>query len=916
MRMAKKITLLKYYLVIVVLVTVVNANGQTKVSIASGSWEEAGTWLPEGVPQSHEHVVIANGHSVIIGGQHNATCKSLTIDGGDASTSLNISGPNTSLTVTNGITIHSNTVANRHNDFIIDGGTLNCDNILVNETQFDNINSIDIRNTATVTGNITMNAVSAGIINSPSTNLVKVLGSGRLNIGGAITGGTLHLNAGSVVNYNGTAAMQPMRPGVYSNLILSGSGSKTGTVSVGDTLCLAGTATAGNSITYSPSFSAVLEYRGSQPQTVTANEFPFNSLRADLAEIIINNPNGVTVNTPKTLNANLTLTSGTLTAGNNITIGTSTPGITRGEGSITGNLQGTSGSVYGVNYIGNSKQTGAELSGLGLTNVDINLTAGEILSLDQNRSPRGVVLIRSGIFDLGAFTFNCAQPSKVLAMLNGAVLKIGGTNSLPTGYTYSFTSGASTTNNNTVEYNGTSQDITVTNYRNLILSGIGDKTIAGNLSILGNLLVDSFARFSPGSNNLDMTSAIASTVTINGYLSIGPGRLNTPSNNNNNSNNNKTLILGNGGRLRTTNTGGFVLPVFKTYSFHPNSTVEYFASATQQPLSVAPVYGNLVLSGSGEKIIPGTGSQTLNVRGSLTIGAENTLNGYDRLINVGGDWINNGAFTFTKNLIDNNTVTLNGTSMQTIRGSANTAFRNLVINKTTAADGVILNQSITVRKNLSLQKGILFSSNIFLPTIQHQATITSASDSSFVDGPLRKIGNDDFTFPVGKAGSGYHQIGVDFAVLPTPTMEFTAQFFRDNPQTLSSTLAEGLKKISACEYWTLEGTWPARVVLSWENSSSCEMGPYVTNLSTLRVAHLNAENTWVNEGFQTGSQTGNEASGTIMSSNLIATFSPFALASGSPLDNPLPVIFGDVKAYEKKWSSANRMEQPDRKRCS
>ncbi len=76
--------------------------------------------------------------------------------------------------------------------------------------------------------------------------------------------------------------------------------------------------------------------------------------------------------------------------------------------------------------------------------------------------------------------------------------------------------------------------------------------------------------------------------------------------------------------------------------------------------------------------------------------------------------------------------------------------------------------------------------------------------NSFVDGPLRKIGDNDFIFPVGKVGSGLHKIGIDFASAPNNTTAFTAQYFRSNPQTLSTTLAPTLVKLSACEYWTLD----------------------------------------------------------------------------------------------------------------
>jgi hypothetical protein len=112
--------------------------------------------------------------------------------------------------------------------------------------------------------------------------------------------------------------------------------------------------------------------------------------------------------------------------------------------------------------------------------------------------------------------------------------------------------------------------------------------------------------------------------------------------------------------------------------------------------------------------------------------------------------------------------------------------------------------------------------------------------------------------------------------------------------------------LSACEFWTLDrnGTKQARVILSWEATSPCN-GSYVTDPTKLRVAHL-LSGEWKDEGRLSG--TGNNTAGTI-TSNVLTVFSPFALASNSASENLLPVVFGDVKAYEKngavqiEWSN-------------
>ncbi|HYC29737.1 MAG TPA: T9SS type A sorting domain-containing protein, partial [Chitinophagaceae bacterium] len=139
---------------------------------------------------------------------------------------------------------------------------------------------------------------------------------------------------------------------------------------------------------------------------------------------------------------------------------------------------------------------------------------------------------------------------------------------------------------------------------------------------------------------------------------------------------------------------------------------------------------------------------------------------------------------------------------------------------------------------------------------------------------------------------------------------FRAEFVRSSPG--GGAMVPSLTQISACEYWELERTGggagvSARVTLSWSSLSSCGSNPaYVTNPATLRVAHFVA-GTWMDEG--NSGTTGNNTAGTVTSSNLVATFSPFTLASSTVLDNPLPVVFANVKAYEKnngvqiEWSN-------------
>jgi len=233
--------------------------------------------------------------------------------------------------------------------------------------------------------------------------------------------------------------------------------------------------------------------------------------------------------------------------------------------------------------------------------------------------------------------------------------------------------------------------------------------------------------------------------------------------------------------------------------------------------------------------------------------------------------------------------------------TANT-IRDLIINNT--GGDVILDMPMTVSRTLTLTSGLLTTTTTNFPTVGDTGNTTAAIATSFVNGPLAKTGAVAFTFPVGKSGAGFRNIGI---TIPSGSATFRAEFFRETAP--AGTLEPSLTRVSGCEYWDLTKTAgaagiSANVVLSWETTSNCG-GAYVTDPLTLRVAHL-IGGTWVDEGRLTS--TGNNAAGTITSSDSPTTFSPFALASSSAA-NPLPVIFANVKAYEKnngvqiEWSN-------------
>jgi hypothetical protein len=140
-------------------------------------------------------------------------------------------------------------------------------------------------------------------------------------------------------------------------------------------------------------------------------------------------------------------------------------------------------------------------------------------------------------------------------------------------------------------------------------------------------------------------------------------------------------------------------------------------------------------------------------------------------INVKGNFINNGNFN-----AGSGTVTMNGSTAQSIGGSAATTFNNLIINNSAGVSLNVIgvNNNPIVNGTLTLTNGRLSlgSNNLILGTTASIAGTPSASNMIVISGSgeLRKrfpsgISNQlPFTFPVGTTAGGneYTPVELDF----------------------------------------------------------------------------------------------------------------------------------------------------------
>jgi len=247
---------------------------------------------------------------------------------------------------------------------------------------------------------------------------------------------------------------------------------------------------------------------------------------------------------------------------------------------------------------------------------------------------------------------------------------------------------------------------------------------------------------------------------------------------------------------------------------------------------------------------------------------------------------------------------LDGSSTQSIAGNTSPIWRKARMLNTSG--GVTQNvPTITVVLDMDFQQGILNIPSPNLLIFNDNSLATSMSNSSFVDGQVRKIGNDAFTFPIGDA---VYYAPVSISAPTTTTHHFTAQYFAVNPNAASystSSKVSTLDIVSSCEYWILNrtfGTSNVSVTLSNSSSRSCS----ATAMSAFRVARWDGT-TWQNHG--NGGTTGTLAAGTVVSSAAVTSFSPFTLAM---VNSVLPVELiefqaasHDERTVECTWETAS-----------
>lgn len=344
-----------------------------------------------------------------------------------------------------------------------------------------------------------------------------------------------------------------------------------------------------------------------------------------------------------------------------------------------------------------------------------------------------------------------------------------------------------------------------------------------------------------------------------------------------------------------------------------NTILELNTNPISEP--ALEIGGNLIIgneTGRGEVYMNNNMAKSLIVKGNVVIGNTSPAANNSRLRLsdvIGGDLEVHGSITRYANgtfddvgratfLRGGTNATLNTPDVPVTPGNSTLDFSYLFIAKDNANVQVTLNCPVGIQQLINFDKGIVVSSSTNPLIIKNNATSVGASTQSFVSGVVRKIGNQSFTFPVGKiVGSELHYRPVSISGL-TASATYTAEFFRANATQWPIT-SDGLVRVSSCEYWELqrEGSGNANVTLVWTPQSPCNVPQaYVTAPASTVVAYNNGTSWSAHGGTGTGDPSPGSGSVTW---NGVSSFNRFTIGTTSYAQNPLPLQLNSFLGRER-----------------
>lgn len=258
----------------------------------------------------------------------------------------------------------------------------------------------------------------------------------------------------------------------------------------------------------------------------------------------------------------------------------------------------------------------------------------------------------------------------------------------------------------------------------------------------------------------------------------------------------------------------------------------------------------------------GVFAQTAN-EGMLYISDGTQFSTMERLNNkISGQFYNDGeAFIYSH---FNNDGTLDfyqntgmtrfiGSSEQNISGNNIGYLYNAYFNNTSNSIPFQLSGSVEINGTADFEEGIVDNDNFGgTITFNTNANHINTSDYSHVDGPVNKLGDKEFTFPIGDGG--FYRFGGISGPANAAT-NFEGKFFFENSNGLYShnLRAGAIQEIDNQEYWTIEEKTAENedvlITLSWRDVTTPQAMITAAQQDALIIVRWDeASNMWVDEG--------------------------------------------------------------------
>jgi|GEM_PF-996138 len=313
--------------------------------------------------------------------------------------------------------------------------------------------------------------------------------------------------------------------------------------------------------------------------------------------------------------------------------------------------------------------------------------------------------------------------------------------------------------------------------------------------------------------------------------------------------------------------------LFKNCTFSGTASFTATGSGSSSWYGGNTFYGNATFTNNAT-----AGNLRIDADTANTYYADATFNGSRELRVCYGGEVSSfyGNITTANNTTFNagtGTLCLAGSGTQALSFHSNTLVKNLMLNK--SGGSAALSTALVVSGTVTFTKGTLTTTSSNLLTINNGGTVSGASDSSFIDGPVKKIGNSAFVFPTGK-GNSYR--AVEISAPSNTTDAYKAEFFYDSISVNTSNIDTTLGYVTRNRYWKLNrtnGSSNVYVSLYWGGSYA------VHDTAKTYISGWNGTK-WLNLGKVI---YGNNNSGKVTSSGTVTSYSEFALAISST--NPM-----------------------------